>query len=206
MNERDALMHAICTNPDDDTPRLVFADWLQENGEQEYAEFVRLQVRHAELLRYAAPDTDAFARRARKLWLKHQNVWRAALPRVSGLTWHDAFFRGFVERATVASDAELVRHADAVFGQPIRQLVIVNFSGATGFAALPGLARLRTLTVVNSRATPKAVDELLECGLSESALVFTHFTFVRDGAAEVSRLQAKFGARLSTMSHPPTTQ
>ena len=31
MSEREALIAAICANPDDDTPRLVFADWLDEN-------------------------------------------------------------------------------------------------------------------------------------------------------------------------------
>ena len=31
MSDRDALIAAICANPDDDTPRLVFADWLDEN-------------------------------------------------------------------------------------------------------------------------------------------------------------------------------
>ncbi|QJX01255.1 TIGR02996 domain-containing protein [Frigoriglobus tundricola] len=31
MTERDALLRAICANPDDDTPRLVYADraWAQ---------------------------------------------------------------------------------------------------------------------------------------------------------------------------------
>jgi uncharacterized protein (TIGR02996 family) len=42
MNEREAFIEAIATNPDEDTPRLAFADWLQENGEEARAEFVRL--------------------------------------------------------------------------------------------------------------------------------------------------------------------
>jgi uncharacterized protein (TIGR02996 family) len=32
MNEEIALLRAICDNPEDDTPRLVFADWLSEQG------------------------------------------------------------------------------------------------------------------------------------------------------------------------------
>jgi uncharacterized protein (TIGR02996 family) len=31
VSDRDALLAAICANPDDDTPRLVFADWLDEH-------------------------------------------------------------------------------------------------------------------------------------------------------------------------------
>ncbi|QJW93152.1 TIGR02996 domain-containing protein [Frigoriglobus tundricola] len=34
MTERDALLRAICANPDDDTPRLVYADWLDEHGDR----------------------------------------------------------------------------------------------------------------------------------------------------------------------------
>jgi len=43
MNEHDALYAAILAHPDDDGPRLVYADWLEEHGEQERAEFIRVQ-------------------------------------------------------------------------------------------------------------------------------------------------------------------
>src|SRR5438874_1548572 len=33
MSDRDALYAAVCANPDDDTARLVFADWLDEHGD-----------------------------------------------------------------------------------------------------------------------------------------------------------------------------
>jgi uncharacterized protein (TIGR02996 family) len=52
MDDRRALMAAIIADPDDDTPRLAFADWLQEHGDehdQARAEFIRLQCRHAQL-------------------------------------------------------------------------------------------------------------------------------------------------------------
>jgi uncharacterized protein (TIGR02996 family) len=44
MGDESALLHAIDANPDDDTPRLVYADWLQENGDPERAEFIRIQI------------------------------------------------------------------------------------------------------------------------------------------------------------------
>src|SRR5262249_4552018 len=43
MSERDALMQAILERPDDDAPRLVFADWLDDNGEADLARYVRLE-------------------------------------------------------------------------------------------------------------------------------------------------------------------
>lgn len=47
MSDADALLRAIVRHPDDDTPRLVYADWLQENGRGEEAEFLRAQCRLA---------------------------------------------------------------------------------------------------------------------------------------------------------------
>ena len=44
MSERDALLRAVCENPGDDTVRLAFADWCDENGEPDRAAFVRLDV------------------------------------------------------------------------------------------------------------------------------------------------------------------
>lgn len=41
------LYEAICRNPEDDTARLVFADWLEEQGEEEgikYAHYIRKAI------------------------------------------------------------------------------------------------------------------------------------------------------------------
>lgn len=43
MTTREGLMAATLAAPDDDIPRLVFADWLEENGEADRAEFIRVQ-------------------------------------------------------------------------------------------------------------------------------------------------------------------
>lgn len=57
MSERESFIRAIVENPEDNTVRLVFADWLQENGESERAEFIRdgVAVCYPECL---APDHD----------------------------------------------------------------------------------------------------------------------------------------------------
>jgi uncharacterized protein (TIGR02996 family) len=47
VTELEALLFAVRSEPEDDTARLVLADWLQENGQPERAEFIRLQVRNA---------------------------------------------------------------------------------------------------------------------------------------------------------------
>lgn len=43
MDDRTALLRAILASPEDDLPRRVYADWLEEHGEYGIAEFVRVQ-------------------------------------------------------------------------------------------------------------------------------------------------------------------
>src|SRR5437868_6707171 len=44
MPTEEAFVQAIIADPDDDAPRLIYADWLDEQGESERAEFIRVQV------------------------------------------------------------------------------------------------------------------------------------------------------------------
>ena len=51
LSDRAAFVRAVCVNPADDLTRLAFADWLDEHGEHDRAEFVRVQCRIATLER-----------------------------------------------------------------------------------------------------------------------------------------------------------
>jgi uncharacterized protein (TIGR02996 family) len=44
-----ALEAAIVANANEDTPRLAYADWLDENGDPDRAEFIRVQCRLADM-------------------------------------------------------------------------------------------------------------------------------------------------------------
>lgn len=44
MNDRQGLLNAIIARPEDDLPRLVFADWLEDHDECARAEFIRVQI------------------------------------------------------------------------------------------------------------------------------------------------------------------
>jgi uncharacterized protein (TIGR02996 family) len=96
----EALFRAVCANPADDTPRLVYADWLQENGQAERAEFIRLQC-EAWHLCPAYPTVTEARNAASRLLKQHGDAWHAELPVVAGVTWSDLFIRGFVNSAWV---------------------------------------------------------------------------------------------------------
>src|SRR5262249_28074934 len=47
MSLENLFLADILERPDDDVPRLVYADWLEEHGQPERAEFIRVQCQIA---------------------------------------------------------------------------------------------------------------------------------------------------------------
>jgi uncharacterized protein (TIGR02996 family) len=98
-------------NIDDDTPRLVYADYLDENGQPERAEFIRIQV---ERFRRPAWDASQVGLRVReqKLLDEHGEKWLAELPVVEGAKW-EGFRRGIVAEVSFASYEAMRQNAHA---------------------------------------------------------------------------------------------
>jgi uncharacterized protein (TIGR02996 family) len=42
--QREALLAEVWANPDDDAPRLTYADWLEREGDADHAAFIRLEI------------------------------------------------------------------------------------------------------------------------------------------------------------------
>lgn len=74
MTEQDAFLHAICTNPDDDTTRLVYADCLDEYGEHDRAEFIRVGCEIAGVP--LPPELDILRDGNKEESLREMTVWR----------------------------------------------------------------------------------------------------------------------------------
>jgi uncharacterized protein (TIGR02996 family) len=72
MPDAESFVAAIAANPADDLPRLVFADWLDENGDPARAGFIRDHVRLAKL----RPGTDEY----KALFRRCADTLRANLP------------------------------------------------------------------------------------------------------------------------------
>jgi uncharacterized protein (TIGR02996 family) len=75
--ERESLLAAIRESADDDTPRLVFADWLDEHGEPDLAAFIRLEIERDRLPR-SDPQWNLLNEQARSLRKKVPADFRAA--------------------------------------------------------------------------------------------------------------------------------
>jgi uncharacterized protein (TIGR02996 family) len=147
MNQDEAFLHDICEHPDDDGPRLVYADWLDEHGDSPRAAFIRAQCTLARM------DFDDPRRpdllQCERDWLNDARARRQKLPKLAGVTW-GTYRRGFVASAVVRNVQTFRKHAAALFAAtPVEDVTFQRLTPSTArtLAALPALARLRGLTV-----------------------------------------------------------
>src|SRR5260370_3542865 len=109
----DAFLADVIENPDDDTPRLVFADWLEEQGDAASAgraEFIRLQIERARQTPYQPGQKYDLPPRESQLLDKHGKAWLRAWRRrwTSRLTDH-RYHRAFVTEGAFPLDVFLER-------------------------------------------------------------------------------------------------
>jgi uncharacterized protein (TIGR02996 family) len=117
MTHDEAFLQAIIEAPDDDTPRLVYSDWLEEQGNNSRAEFIRLQCELARLSE-GDPRRPTLEARERELLAAYQKEWVGPFRQ-----WTEAweFRRGFIDTITARLDV-LLDHAEELFrAAPLRQ-------------------------------------------------------------------------------------
>jgi uncharacterized protein (TIGR02996 family) len=205
VDDREALQRAVAAAPDDDLPRLVFADWLEEHGEPEHAAFVRAQVELA-----ATPPWEPFAVRCRHRDpdLVTGGPWWSALPPVDGygLEWHPefAFRRGFAWGLIVRDMATFFAQAPRLFAAaPVGQLHLrtATLDDWKRFAAQPWLPRVRSLHFYGTKTPIDAVRVLCDAPLAAGVEELVFGASSRPGMPELVRglMQAPLGRRLRSL-------
>jgi uncharacterized protein (TIGR02996 family) len=149
MPDLEGLLREIQARPDEDAPRLIYADWLEEHGDPDRAEFIRVQCQLARLSLWDRRRRD-LTRREYELFARHANRWSADLitrvPR-----WQ--FRRGFVEQIK-AEPRHLTRHAEMLWRLfPVREVLLEHPERAEirKVAHSPWLARVEKLDLTHSR-------------------------------------------------------
>jgi uncharacterized protein (TIGR02996 family) len=150
------LFRAILDDPDDDAPRLILADWFDEQGQPERAEFIRVQCVLASCSPLDPEWAQLHSREQRllggpnDLWFGTRPEWVAPL---EGIHMGWVFRRGFVEEAALHAD-DLLASAANLFGRaPVRCLHLdlghtrPPAERLAALADLPQLARVTTLTL-----------------------------------------------------------
>jgi uncharacterized protein (TIGR02996 family) len=75
MTRDDAFIQAISENPEDDALRLIYADFLEDDGQTDRAVFIRTQCELAKLSGGDARRQELKARNERLLWVVHREDW-----------------------------------------------------------------------------------------------------------------------------------
>jgi uncharacterized protein (TIGR02996 family) len=178
MPQEQDFIRAAIEQPDDDQLRLVFADWLEEQGTPvsvARAAFVRLQVRrawlpveHADRPALVAEESKLLARHGRK-WngpihrMLHEQGLKNAVASRRGLirSWHH--HRGMIGRLRVRAEALDVA-AELLFS--LGPICWLEITGWTGTNPLPipeaALSRLRLVRIsgLGARPTPAVLQVL----------------------------------------------
>jgi uncharacterized protein (TIGR02996 family) len=143
MTTGDDLLQAIHEDPDDDVPRLVLADWLEEQGDTR-GEFIRLQC---DLEQLAEDDPQRGEREARchLLQTMHERRWIGEL---MPFVRHYKFRRGFVDWVHISA-RNFLEHGDALFRlAPIRGVTLNDVNPyLADLAASPLLGKLTSLDI-----------------------------------------------------------
>src|SRR5947209_10682193 len=146
MTCHDPFVQAIHDQPDDDGPRLIYADWLEEQGDPR-GEFIRIQC----VLAGMAADAERrplLAARERELLAEFGSEWLGPL---RGLVEKWEFRRGFLH-CVVMTPGDFVWYAEELFTLgPVRHVHFyrrndVRRGEVQALAECPQLARLRGMT------------------------------------------------------------
>jgi uncharacterized protein (TIGR02996 family) len=155
MTDADFLQH-ILAHPDDDAPRLIYADWLEERGDPR-GEFIRVQCELAAMHRYDPRRTD-LEDRDNTLLKKHARRWAEPLLRyVKRLE----FRRGFVERISVSADLFLDQARYLFEAAPIRHLHLGKpRDQMPRLVSCPYLAGIQVLSLVSGKLGSTRIAQL----------------------------------------------
>jgi uncharacterized protein (TIGR02996 family) len=150
MTDGDALYRAILDDPDDDAPRLVWADWLDERGDADRAAFVRYQCEWARL-DPGDPRQEVLWERWLGLLDRNRDRWTAGL---GDAARNCGFWRGLPDWFDVTTGrlveqlAELRRHVPA----QCLNLYLTGFRDE--LMRWPGLEAVRCVDITEASADP----------------------------------------------------
>jgi uncharacterized protein (TIGR02996 family) len=146
--DEQAFMSAIVAEPDDDTRRLVFADWLDERGSEEdraRAALIRAQC-GLENLPEGSKERGKLESEAQKILKKYEGRWTKPL-RTARLLSNITFRRGFLDGGSM-TPTTFVQRGEELFrlAPTLRSLIFPNAANeVTELAESPYLERLASV-------------------------------------------------------------
>lgn len=152
------LMQAIVADPEDIGPRLVYADWLMEQGDPR-GEFIVAQCR-GEDASLGDEERAEWSRRADALFAKHGRKWKEPFRR-AGIRRLE-FRRGFVSDLTLNAGRSIDFIEEILAECPLDRLKVRRLKGdVEKLARCPTLVSLRELNLAAADVSGKRAATLL---------------------------------------------
>lgn len=159
MASEASFLQAIQEAPDDLSHRLVYADWLGEEGDEGRAEFVRLQCRLSQLDEHWDVERPVVAARAQRLWNAHGEKWQKIDQKAFGKDARREYRRGLPEVADVERVAGCIKNAaKALAGPLVAVKAELEDAEQAALLRLPQMAQVRELEL--RRVTTAAAEAL----------------------------------------------
>src|SRR5215831_10162556 len=157
FTDEQPFLDAIQARYHDDGPRLVYADYLEETGDDERAELVRVQIALARM-NEEHPRRAELANRQDELHNAQRARWTALL---DGLVAAVEFRRGVLDSVAVDTAVFLARGDELFARVPARRLRLLDDAGVLPkLIRSPLLARVRELDLCDNELGNGGVDLL----------------------------------------------
>ncbi|MCI0701007.1 MAG: TIGR02996 domain-containing protein [Planctomycetia bacterium] len=201
MNEESAFIGAIVESPDDDTLRLVFADWLEENGQPERAEFIRIECEQASIRddgiapnEWDSPRFWELQKRAEELYKRHAGKWFGELFKAHRGEMNTR--RGFPYHVALTA-RKFIDCGEALFrAAPTIEDVFIGRLGRNmpEFARCPALGHVRQLTFFETPFWTAEAEEFAQSpylgNLREFKIPYTDTQIGPRGAAALANAKS----------------
>jgi uncharacterized protein (TIGR02996 family) len=190
---RESLLKAVCEQPDNDSPRLRYAEFLESTGESDdvsRAELIRVQIELAKpdltTKRWHELDTRKDAHKP------NLERWAAdELPKLEGVLWfsHD-YKRGFVWSINCSDEVTFQEHAKKIFASaPIQSISFSDVQSIKNIVEVPEFVRISRLILEGFNLGP-AEAQVLASSPNVKNLRALHLSGNRFGDAGTKALAA----------------
>lgn len=160
-NAERGFLDAIYADPDDDVPRLIYADWLDENGQEDRAELIRVQC-EAFRLKDDNPKKQQLEQHATVLVERHEQTWHP---------WLEPFGK----------------NVSTLYSRGLLQKVYLDNVENDDLALLAGVEEIRELQLASWEVTSDGLPHLLALPYLES-LVLDCRNVTNDGMRILAQL------------------
>lgn len=164
------LRAAVLADPENDAPRLKYADWLDSEKDPR-GKFIRLQFQYEQLAKLPKPTESQKKKRielyaaANEILTKHFDQWLAPLASLQLRPSQVEFRRGFLHRLEL-HDVDITNNSLKLLASvPELEVLDLEGSGVTdaGMKHLLAVTNLSELWLGETAVTTKALKTLVDC-------------------------------------------